>query len=136
MYESDIQKLLYLRNLGFSYSAISRVLHISRNTLKSYCRRRGIVSNAEPKSPAENRKLSNCKYCDAPLVPNAKGPMRDFCDHTCRRKYNELKLENSYDNLVFDIPYPDTQVSQEGLAFFRKRSDELVNQTKEDNDNG
>ena len=68
-----------MRENGKSYSQIAAALSISENTVKSFCRRMGIISLVE--KPV-------CPVCGKILMPSKQGQRRRFCSDTCRFVWN------------------------------------------------
>ena len=131
MYDYEIEDLLRLRSKGYSFSAISKAMHVGISTLKKYCQDNGIVFNGAPKTKAENLLLKSCKFCGRAIEPLANGPTREFCSTKCRRNYWNEYGECSHDNYL-DILIVDTPRSKKRLALCSIKSDEL--DLKEEND--
>ena len=70
------QQVMGLRMRGASYGKIAAALGLSRNTVKSICRRAGINPLPQTDSPVA------CEQCHTPL--EAPGPGRRFCSSQCR----------------------------------------------------
>ncbi len=83
---TDKQKLkIYKMRLeGLSYSQIALSLSISKNTIKSYCQKHGLG-----KSVKNHKKetITQCKYCNKPLIQNTKHKQRKFCSTKCKTKW-------------------------------------------------
>jgi len=74
------QQITALRRQGYGYSKIAQTLSISENTVKSYCRRNGLSSDA----------LNNtvdCKQCGKPIIIKEKCKPRQFCSDRCRSQW-------------------------------------------------
>jgi len=69
-----------LRQAGKSYGQIAEALALSENTVKSFCRREGIL--AVPESG------DLCPRCGKPMAPTTRGTRRRFCSDTCRYAWN------------------------------------------------
>ena len=65
-------KVLELKNKGYSYNAISKELGIPVSTAKTYFRRDSIERG------------SKCKHCGAELVNVAGKKVKKFCSDKCR----------------------------------------------------
>lgn len=93
MPEEQKLQIVNLRKKGHSYGQIADVLNISINTIKSFCRRNGLVnSNAkedlnELEKNLEDSQYDNCKYCNEKLEKNHRGKPKKFCSENCRRKW-------------------------------------------------
>ena len=75
------QKILIdkLRLEGYGYLKIAREIGVSENTVKSYCRRTKINSEAQVN-------ISVCEQCGV-SIDISKRSSRRFCSDTCRNKW-------------------------------------------------
>ena len=77
------EKIIRFRRQGRGYADIGRELGISKDTVKSFCRRNGLtVSN--------NKQVDDkgfCRECGKPLVQQEKKKRRIFCCKSCREKW-------------------------------------------------
>ena len=80
MTSSQRTLLRELRQSGKSYGQIARALNISENTVKSFCRREGILVVPEP--------ADHCPRCGKPISHPAQGTRRRFCSDSCRYAWN------------------------------------------------
>ena len=71
------EQIKVLRRQGYGYSKIAQNFSISENTVKSYCRRNGLSSDALNNTAA-------CKYCGKPIIIKEKCKPRQFCSDRCR----------------------------------------------------
>lgn len=78
---TDLQKekIIELRHEGSSYAEISAEIGIPKETVKSFCRRNGMVTQT-PKAAAENA----CRNCGNLIVQNPKVRKKVFCSAVCR----------------------------------------------------
>lgn len=85
MTEEQKYNITYMRNNGLSYTQIAEKTGISRNTIKSFCRRCNIkvIGNVNPK---DSSKL-NCKLCGKRLQPVKGKKKPKFCSKKCRMKW-------------------------------------------------
>lgn len=76
------QQIEILRGKGESYAAIAETLGISKNTVKSYCRRNNLNSAvaADPMQPMDGV----CVNCDEPLTYTMGSKKKRFCSDKCR----------------------------------------------------
>jgi len=74
------KQITAFRYQGYGYSKIAEVLSISVNTVKSYCRRNGLDSDALGNSAA-------CKQCGNRVTIKEKHKPRQFCSDRCRAMY-------------------------------------------------
>lgn len=71
-----------LRQKGYGYKAISKQLSLSVNTVKSFCRREGLVSGDKARSYH-----SYCQSCGQILVQTEGKRQKKFCGAICRQKW-------------------------------------------------
>ena len=77
------EQIAILRSQGESYARIADTLGLSENTVKSYCRRNGIVTPT-----AENPESSvKCASCSQPLVQTPGARNKRFCSDICRMQW-------------------------------------------------
>lgn len=79
------QKIAELRNAGISYAKIGEMLGISKNTVKTYCRRHNL--NAAQKICTSEDTPTVCRQCGAPILQAEKHKTRVFCGKACREKW-------------------------------------------------
>lgn len=77
MTSQEKARLLEMRHAGLSIAQISANLGISKNTLKSFCRRTEINKDAAT--------TTGCVQCGLPIVIQGK---RRFCSNGCRYAWN------------------------------------------------
>lgn len=72
------------RRLGEGYKVIGKLMGISENTIKTYCRRNGLGGNLAQSKPDDNHR---CKYCGARIkqIPGRK--TKKFCSDYCRNHW-------------------------------------------------
>lgn len=94
MTEKQKSEIIRMRENGVSFSKISEVTGVSRNTIKSFCRRVDTLAQCtevtevvKPVQTAKTEDGLNCKQCGKPLqiVPGRKTPK--FCCKDCRTKW-------------------------------------------------
>lgn len=84
MTDEQKKKITALRQEGLGYTAISRQMDISKDTVKSFCRRNGLAG--EMASAAE-KQVPKCRECGK-LLQQAEGMKpRVFCCDECRVKW-------------------------------------------------
>ena len=84
MTDEQITKITELREQGIGYRKISRLLDISENTVKSYCKRNGLGGM---RFPFTDRDVHVCKFCGKEVPQNPGRKEKKFCDSTCRMAY-------------------------------------------------
>lgn len=95
MTEKDRALLMGYRQQGKGCAEIARLLGVSVNTVKSYCRRNGI--NAEKKAVLSKPlvRKGTCKQCGAELEQLARHRERQFCSDRCRMQWWHSHRSNS-----------------------------------------
>lgn len=81
----DTQKraILTMREQGEAYSKIANALGLSLNTVKSICRRNGVIIDHSDWSQNKDHVL--CRCCGKPLeYSKSKGKNKLFCSNKCR----------------------------------------------------
>jgi predicted transcriptional regulator len=84
------ETVFQMRDQGLSYAEIASALKISRNTVKSFCRR---SSPTLEKTALDNKQdmhenHSRCKQCGTLLITHGhRGKPRLFCCDACRRTW-------------------------------------------------
>ncbi len=77
-----------LRQKGYSYTKIADALGLSKNTVKSYCRRNGLSSamiDACQHTPELT--ITFCKECGKEIQQTPHRKEKKFCSDTCRHKW-------------------------------------------------
>lgn len=78
---TEKEHIRLLRSHGWSYGEIADELSMSRNTVKSYCRRLGLPT------AATHEDVVFCRECGV-LVPQRKGrKKKNFCSTHCRNTW-------------------------------------------------
>ncbi len=77
------EQISLLRSQGESYSRIAASLDLSENTVKSYCRRNGII----PLTTQETESSTTCDHCGQPLLQTPGARKRRFCSDKCRMQW-------------------------------------------------
>lgn len=94
-------KITDLRNNGVSYAQIAEQTGISKNTIKSFCRRNCIEITERAKDEYTSELI--CKKCGKELhpIPGKKKPK--FCSVECRRKWWNSHPEEVNRKAVYDF---------------------------------
>lgn len=81
--DSRIQEqITKLRADGESYTRIAEILHLSINTIKSFCRRNNLsIASSDVKAEQVS---TDCKLCGKPLIRNPGKRVKLFCSDQCR----------------------------------------------------
>ena len=84
MTEYQRNEIRRLRIAGNSYTQISDILQLSRNTIKSVCQLCGFQPVCETSTISD---LDHCRYCGAPISQVAGRKRQCFCSEACRRAW-------------------------------------------------
>ena len=84
MTQQKREAIYALRKAGRSYSEIADTLSLSRNTVKSLCRR--FCESNEVETPIIPE-VAQCLQCGAELVASRNHKSRRFCSEACRRAW-------------------------------------------------
>lgn len=77
------EKIIRFRRRGYGYADIGRKLDISKDTVKSFCRRNGLLVSTN--QPTEDWDI--CRECGKPLIQQEKRKKQIFCCKSCREKW-------------------------------------------------
>ncbi len=91
-------KIAELRSAGMSYAKIGTAMGLSKDTVKSYCRRNHLSDAPNEDSPA-----NRCKECGAVLIQVEKRKNRLFCSKECREKWWHSHPEQINQKAVYKI---------------------------------
>lgn len=103
MTDNQKDQIAAMRKGGSGYKRIAQALNLSESTVKSFCKRNGLVS-AEPVNISAT--ANGCKCCGV-TVPQAAGRKeKKFCSDRCRMKWwnAHLDLVNRKANYEFVCP--------------------------------
>lgn len=79
MTEIQKQQIQTMRSNGLVFADIAEKLHLSVNSVKSYCRRKAIQKQAVTSAL--------CKHCGAVLINTPGHRQKTFCSAACQQKY-------------------------------------------------
>ena len=80
----------YRRN-GIGYKKIGKLVGVSENTVKTYCRRNGLGGIAVHARTVGD--CSVCKYCGSPITQTLGRKARKFCSDRCRNRWWNTHLD-------------------------------------------
>lgn len=102
MTKEQMMQVILLREKGNSYSQISDVLGISKNTIKSYCQRHSIsVNPAASSSTLMGRDF--CRECGKQLPKIEKRKPKKFCCSECRVKWWNSHLDQVKKKAIYSF---------------------------------
>ena len=90
MTPDEKSRLTALRQAGCSYAEIAGELGISKNTVKTFCRRNGLTGEAENALITETLKHQEgrmCPNCGKPVIQPQGRKEKKFCSYTCRNRW-------------------------------------------------
>ncbi len=79
MIDKEKERIADCRRNGLSYSEISKATGFSINTIKSYCRRCGLVEHKE-----SNKTTTACEQCGKAVTQTRGRKHKRFCSDICR----------------------------------------------------
>lgn len=81
MTDEQKQQVIWLRREGLGYTAIAKRTGISRDTVRSFCRRNGMSGERVKGQPGY------CRECQKVLLQTKGMKTRSFCSKECREKW-------------------------------------------------
>ena len=87
--EQGIQ-IVKLRGQGLGYKQIANMVNLSRDSVRSYCKTRGLtgyVSAVQMNMKELMERGDACGFCGGPMKKASTGRPRRFCCEECRRRY-------------------------------------------------
>ncbi len=92
---------------GMGYSKIAQALGLSVNTVKSFCRRKGLGGVVAFTSNVTLTDTKVCECCGAEVIQNPGRKLKRFCSDRCRNKWwNEhLDQVDRRANYEYVCPY-------------------------------
>lgn len=121
MTSEDKIKIKEFRLKGIGYKNIATLLGLSRDSVRSFCKRNGIAGNSSVvalnlKERTDKNLL--CAYCGKPIRQKSTGRMRRFCCDDCRRKWwkehEEAKKKSKEHTYHYICPYCEKEFSAYG----------------------
>ena len=83
MTEEQKRKVSDLRRAGMGYTETARLAGVSRDAVRSFCRRNGLAGKAAEGQAQEGC----CRECGKPLQQKEGVKRRVFCSRECREKW-------------------------------------------------
>lgn len=84
------EQIRILREQGIGYRNIGNIVHLSRDTVRNYCRSHNLNGYHEAVKRNIKRMMmdkSVCSYCGAPIEQRHTGRPKKFCSDSCRLKW-------------------------------------------------
>lgn len=107
MTEEQKKETQKLRETGYGYTKIAQLLGLSENTVKSYCRRKGLngVALKETVIP-DDRERHFCLNCGTEVLQNPGRKQKKFCSDKCRNKWWNSHLNEVSRKAVYEFICP------------------------------
>ena len=88
MTEEQKRKVSDLRRAGMGYTETARLAGVSRDAVRSFCRRNGLAGQAAQDGQEDAQAQKGiCRECGKPLQQTAGVKRRAFCSRECREKW-------------------------------------------------
>ena len=103
--EEKIQ-IARLRSEGYGYVKIAHLLSLKENTVKSYCRRNGIISKESGAVVMEVPVRSGskpCQCCGKSVMQNPGRKEKKFCSDRCRNRWWNSHLSEVNRKAMYDF---------------------------------
>lgn len=103
MTDEQKTRIFRMREQGMSYGVIAEALSLSKNTVKSYCRRNGIAGKRVPAQKTAEEPAEFCQNCGKPVrqIPGRKHIR--FCSSACRQEWWNSHLDQVHRKAVYDF---------------------------------
>ena len=86
MTDYEKSKTIEMRNAGCGYSEIAKALSVSRDTIKTFCRRNNVSARIIGNT-SEKEIKGICPECNKPIIQIPGRKPRRFCSPECRQKW-------------------------------------------------
>lgn len=88
MTDRQKDRIRQMRAAGYGYMKIAQELGISENTVKSFCRRKGLsAGKIKAAVPSADGDKGICPCCGAEVKQNPGRKAKKFCSDKCRNKW-------------------------------------------------
>ena len=87
MTPDEKSRLTAMRKAGRSYTEIADELGISKNTIKTFCRRNGLAPEVESTPVDDTPTERLCPHCGKPVIQLEGRKEKKFCSDTCRNRW-------------------------------------------------
>ncbi|NBJ93533.1 RNA polymerase subunit sigma-70 [Parablautia muri] len=106
MTEGQKTSITDMRGQGYGYVRIARTLGLSENTVKSFCRRKGLAGRADPEPYAAVPIMGGkrpCLCCGTEVVQTPGRKEKKFCSDKCRNKWWNSHLDRVNHKAVYEF---------------------------------
>ena len=100
MTDTQRARIIELRKKDIGYSTIGKMVGLSKDTVKSFCRRNGL-GGARANMGKET--LGICPQCGEHIIQNLKTKPRRFCSDECRRVWWNSHLDKVHRKALYAI---------------------------------
>lgn len=89
MTDEQKKQIFLLRKTGLGYKAISNMVGLSRDSVRSFCKNHGMSGYIGPAGEVMKKIKSGdlCQYCGGKIIKAKTGRPARFCSTECRRAY-------------------------------------------------
>ena len=124
MTEFEKQQIYSLRLKGVGYKAIAAVLGLSRDNVRSFCKRNGLDGDSKVvhlNVEEQKKRHILCSCCGMPIKQKARGRLRRFCSDECRRKWWNENPQARNKNEIAIYKYTCPQCGREFSCYGNKK---------------
>ncbi len=86
MTDNEKKQIAEYREQGMSYTEISKVMDLSLNSIKTYCKRNGL-GGMRAYSRDGSSVVTTCESCGKSVTQNPGRKSKRFCSDQCRNKW-------------------------------------------------
>lgn len=109
MTPDEKSRLTAMRIEGSSYAEIADALGISKNTVKTFCRRNGLTPEVEGMpveiTPAHTTDRL-CPQCGKPVIQPEGRKQKKFCSDTCRNRWWNSHMDMVKRKAIYEYTCP------------------------------
>ncbi len=116
MNAQEKNEIIKMRKAGYGYSKIADTIGVSKNTVKSFCRRKNLSDLVEtvPIFPVPDTTIViPCLHCGKPVIQTPGRKQKKFCNDTCRNRYWNSHLTDVKRKAMYEYVCPSC-----GRSFF------------------
>lgn len=85
-----------MRFLGYGYRSIANRLGLKRDTVRNYCKSKGLDGREDKFVEVPKADISVCICCEVPLVNAPKGTRKKYCSPQCKRMWEAIHPRENY----------------------------------------
>lgn len=93
MNDLEKMKIEELRNEGYGYTRVARILGLNENSVKTYCKRHGLGGNLSKQATVKESRGHKCYFCGVAVVQQKGRKPKKFCSDRCRNKWWNSHME-------------------------------------------